>query len=74
MAAALRAVRHVLGRTVVAGRDDPPVDDDDRADAVSGAVGTLADGERDAHEVAVTVGAIRGCRRCRHEDSGSEST
>src|SRR6478672_11282114 len=69
MTSAFRAVGHVLGRTVVSGRHDAPVDDDDRANAIAGAVGALPDGEGDAHEVPVHVRAIvhvalHGGRRC----------
>ena len=48
MTSAFGAVGHVLGGTIVSGRHDPPVDDDDRAHAIAGAVGSLPDGDVDA--------------------------
>src|SRR4051794_11052266 len=57
MTPTLGTVRHVLRCAVVAGRDDTPDHDDDRAHSVPGAIGTLPNGECDAHEVPVRVRA-----------------
>src|SRR5688500_5920309 len=51
MAATVEAVRHVLRRAVVAGRNDMPVEHDDRADPIPMTVGARAYCQSDAHEV-----------------------
>ena len=54
------AVRHVLGRAVVAGGDDAVVANEDGSDRAAKTERSTANRQRDGHEVLVVFRAARG--------------
>jgi hypothetical protein len=51
MTPAIQAVLHVLGGSVVSGRYNAPIKDNDGTDAIAEAVGPTTNGHRDTHEI-----------------------